>query len=197
MDMDSPGIDVRPIRQINGEEDFNEMFLTDVRVPAANLVGAANAGWDVARTTLSSERGLIAFEYAERQSYRYESYFRRAMEQGAPWLHDVGFRREFMCLLGDMQATRRLVRRLLRSSGAGEEDMTLPAVVKLVATDLRKRFGDFLVRAEGLDGQVEQQEQSEERAMFEYLTAFAMTISGGSNEIMRNIIAERGLGLPK
>ena len=69
MDMRSPGVEVRPIRQANGRAEFGELFLTDVRIPAENMIGAENNGWRVAQATLASERGVISFEGGERQRY--------------------------------------------------------------------------------------------------------------------------------
>ena len=77
MDMRSPGVEVRPIRQANGRAEFGELFLTNVRIPAENMIGRENNGWRVAQATLASERGVIAFEGAERQRYEVEAFYRR------------------------------------------------------------------------------------------------------------------------
>jgi alkylation response protein AidB-like acyl-CoA dehydrogenase len=68
----------RPIRQANGRSEFGELFLTDVQVPAENMIGAENNGWRVAQATLGSERGVIAFEGAERQRYEIEAFYRKS-----------------------------------------------------------------------------------------------------------------------
>jgi alkylation response protein AidB-like acyl-CoA dehydrogenase len=74
MDMRSPGVEVRPIRQANGRAEFGELFLSDVRIPAENMIGAENNGWRVAQATLASERGVISFEGGERQRYEIEAF---------------------------------------------------------------------------------------------------------------------------
>ena len=83
MNMHAPGVEVRPIRQANGRSEFGELFLTDVRIPSENMIGAENNGWRVAQATLGSERGVIAFEGAERQRYEIEAFYRKSLETGA------------------------------------------------------------------------------------------------------------------
>ncbi len=200
MDMQSPGVEVRPIRQANGRSEFGEIFLTDVKIPADNMIGRENDGWRVAQATLASERGVIAFEGAERQRYEVEAFYRRSLETDAPWLHDDQLRREFMGFLAELQAGRRLLRQLLRESEAHNgPPSVLPSIVKLSGTTLRQRLCSFMVRLAGLEGQ-EFGTVAEEpfgSPMFDFLSSFSGTIAGGTNEIMRNIIAERGLGMPR
>ena len=96
-----------------GRAEFGELFLTDVRIPAENMIGRENNGWRVAQATLGSERGVIAFEGAERQRYEIEAFYRKSLETGAAWLQDTQLRREFVSFLAEMQAGRRLLRRVL------------------------------------------------------------------------------------
>lgn len=200
MDMDTPGLDVRPIRQINGQSEFSELFLTDVRIPIANLVGPENGGWQVTQATLASERGVLWFDWAERRRFAVEAYYAEALQAKARWLEDDQLRREFMTLLAELQAGRRQIRQLLRENedGHGSAAM-LSAFVKLHDTVLRQRIADLMVRIDGLQGQIacDIAEGGPLNGMFDFLSSYAGTISGGTNEIMRNIIAERGLGLPK
>ena len=116
MDMRSPGVEVRPIRQANGRAEFGELFLTDVRIPAENMIGAENNGWRVAQATLASERGVISFEGGERQRYEIEAFYRKSLKAGAAWLRDAQLHREFVSFLAEMQAARRLLRRVLEES---------------------------------------------------------------------------------
>lgn len=200
MDMRSPGVEVRPIRQANGRSEFGEIFLSDVRIPAENMIGRENDGWMVAQATLASERGVIAFEGAERQRYEVEAFYRRALETDASWLQDDQLRREFMGFLAEMQAGRRLLRRLLRESEShNAPPSVLPSIVKLSGTALRQRICSFMVRIGGLDGQAFSTfaEEPFGSPMAEFMNSFTGTIAGGTNEIMRNIIAERGLGMPR
>ncbi|MDO7833467.1 acyl-CoA dehydrogenase family protein [Sphingobium sp. HBC34] len=202
MDMDTPGLEVRPIEQIDGQADFSELFLTDVRVPVANLVGAENDGWRVAQATLASERGVLAFEAGERRRHLMEDYYREASASKAAWLEDDELRRQFMTVLADMQASRRLIRDLLHDHENGEPHATTAmasARIKLFQTTLIQKLGDLVARIEGLEGHIRQPFHSQRRlvGMFDYINSFSWTISGGTNEIMRNLIAERGLGLPR
>lgn len=202
MDMDTPGLEVRPIEQIDGHADFSELFLTDVRVPVANLVGAENDGWRVAQATLASERGVLAFEAAERRRHLMENYYRAARAVNAEWLDDDELRRQFMTLLGDLQASRRLIRDLLHDheNGAPHASTAMASArIKLYQTTVIQKIGDLVARIEGLEGHVRRSFHAQSRfvGMFDFLNSYAWTISGGTNEIMRNLIAERGLGLPR
>ena len=153
MDMRSPGVEVRPIRQANGRSEFGEIFLTDVRIPAENMIGRENNGWRVAQATLASERGVIAFEGAERQRYEVEAFYQRALAEDAPWLQDDQLRREFIGFLAEIQAGRRLLRQVLRESEAPDAAASvLPSIVKLSGTALRQRICSFMVRVAGIGG---------------------------------------------
>ena len=200
MDMRSPGVEVRPIRQANGRSEFGELFLTDVRIPAENMIGAENNGWRVAQATLASERGVISFEGGERQRYEMEAFYRKSLEVGAAWLRDAQLHREFISFLAEMQAARRLLRRVLEESDRPEASASvLPSIVKLSSTVLRQRICSFMVRIAGVDGQAFAllAEEPFGSPMFEFMSAFSGTIAGGTNEIQRNIVAERGLGMPR
>ena len=200
MDMRSPGVEVRPIRQANGRSEFGEIFLTNVRIPAENMIGKENNGWRVAQATLASERGVIAFEGGERQRYEVEAFYRKSLASDAAWLRDDQLRREFMTFLMEMQAGRRLLRRVLEESETPEASASvLPSLVKLSGTVLRQRICSFMTRIAGVDGQefAMLAEEPFGSPMFEFLSAFSGTIAGGTNEIQRNIVAERGLGMPR
>jgi len=200
LDMHAEGVEVRPIRQSTGHAEFAEIFLDNVRIPVEDRVGAENQGWSVAQSTLAAERGVLAFEGAERQRYTVEHYHRTAVEGGAAWLKDDQLRREFITLFGEMQASRRLIRKLLRENedNPGRPTM-LPSIVKVTSTILKKKFADFMVRTSGLEGQLYSDSDAEtsEDSMMQYINSFGSVIAAGTNEIQRNIISERGLGLPR
>jgi alkylation response protein AidB-like acyl-CoA dehydrogenase len=198
MDMDAPGVEVRPIQQINGLHEFGELFMEEVRIPVENVIGPENGGWTVCQSTLAAERGVLAFEGAERLRYGLEACLADAVAGQAAWIEDDQLRREFMQLLLEQQANRRLVRKLLAEPHDGAPTMT-PAMVKLSTTSFRTAFADFSVQIQGIEGQAYRQafEEDISEPMFEYLTSLGQLIAGGSNEIMRNLIAERGLGMPR
>jgi len=196
MDMNSPGVEVRPIRKSTGASNFGEIFMTDVRIPVKNLIGAENNGWMVSQSTLSSERGVLSFDGAERDMMFLVDVYKQARAEGAAWLDDAQMRREFITLFAETQASRQQIRALLREPHEpGAYSMT-PSLVKIARTTLNNRIGAFRVRAQGLSSQYV--DHATWRApMYEYLETFGSTISGGSNEIMRNLISERGLGMPR
>ena len=200
MDMASPGVEVRPIRQPTGHAEFSEVFLTDVRIPVANLIGAENEGWKVAQSTLAAERGILAFERAERQISFVEEYLRTSLENRVEWTRQDHAKAEFATLFARMQGIRCLIRKLLarhHDDRAGSD--MLPAIIKLLATECAQRYADMQVRFGGLPGQFREISIvcDGTAPMHDFIQSFGDTISAGSNEIMRNLIAERRLGLPR
>lgn len=199
LDMLSDGVEVRPIRQATGGAEFSEIFMADVEIPLANLIGEENQGWTVAQSTLAAERGLLAFERTERQCVHVEAYLRQAVVEGAAWTRSEHFRAELVDIVAEMQATRMMIRKLLRSSAEESAANMLPAVIKLSSSMNSQRYADFLLRIGGLSGQRLGHSVicDGHVPMYDYLSSFGDTISAGSNEIMRNLIAERRLGLPR
>jgi alkylation response protein AidB-like acyl-CoA dehydrogenase len=200
MDMKTKGIEVRPLRQSNGAASFAEIFLVDVRIPVENRVGEENEGWAVAQSTLSAERGLLVFESGERLRYLMEEFYADALRKDAGWLKNSAMTREFARLFAAMQGCRRLLRRLLR-----ETEAELPSVpetviyVKIITTALQQEIGDFMMRAMGLGGQFYSDITPDMPIdpIDIYVSSFGGTIAGGSNEIMRNVLAERILHMPR
>jgi len=200
LDMKSPGVEVRPIRKSTGVPIFSELFLTDVRIPVQNRVGEENQGWTVAQSTLSSERGVLVFEATERQHAKLQQFYLGSVASDAAWLRDDQFRREFMILYGEHQALRRQIRQLLQEHDHEQRGYSItPALVKLLSSMMRNRVADFQVRATGLDSQAVNfdAEGVAGAGMFDFVDSYGFTISAGTNEIMRNLIAERGLDLPR
>jgi alkylation response protein AidB-like acyl-CoA dehydrogenase len=195
MDMDTPGVEVRSIRKSTGGSNFGEIFLTDVRIPVANRIGEENTGWMVSQSTLSSERGVLSFNYAERDMQFLMDWYIKSRHDEAAWLNDPELTREFITLLGEKQSLRQQIRALLREPVDAPTWSMTPALVKVAKTTLNNRIQNFRIRAEGLSSQFV--DTAWRAPMYEYLETFGMTISGGSNEIMRNLIAERGLGMPR
>ncbi len=199
LDMKAPGVEVRPIRQSTGHAEFAELFLTDVRIPVEDVVGEVDQGWAVAQATLASERGLLAFERQERQRYVFENVYRDAVRTDADWLKDDGLRREYLTLFGEMQAGRRMVRQVLKEPHEQASFSLLPPLVKLTGSVLWQKYNALRLRLDGVDSQVFQPSELDTTfdPMMEYVGSFGGTIAAGTNEVMRNIIAERGLGMPR
>lgn len=201
MNMRSPGVTVRPIRQITGEAEFAEVFLDNVEIPAENLIGGENQGWMIAQSTLAAERGLIIFEAVERMAMAFE----RDAERGrSTFMQDAGHRRKFAALHVRMRAIRKLVRRMLSEI---EQDPHMGGVetatfIKLGFAVLLQDYNAFLLDVGGLAAQLARPAARSAghhtgNRMIDFLGSYSWTISGGSNEIMRNVVAERILGLPR
>ena len=200
LDMASPGVEVRPIVQPTGHAEFSEVFLTEVKIPVANLIGPENEGWAVAQSTLAAERGVLAFERAERQMSFVEAFLKASLDSGTAWTRQDHAKAEFTEVYARMQGIRCLIRKLLARphddpSGA---DM-LPAIIKLLATECAQHYADMQVRFGGLATQLQGHAIVCDGTvpMHDFIQSFGDTISAGSNEIMRNLIAERRLGLPR
>jgi alkylation response protein AidB-like acyl-CoA dehydrogenase len=188
---------VRPIRNAIGDSHFCEIFLNDVTIPAANLVGAENAGWQVAQATLGAERGMTMLELAERLG---NAGFRRLVATcpvDDPVVADrlARFETEIIGLRG-------LCRQLVENSEAGTAGPADASVVKLYYSELLQRMTDFGAEIGGLAAHtnlVKSASSGWESGswVLDFIGSWEWTIPGGSSEIQRTIIAERGLGLPR
>ena len=205
LDMKTPGVTLRPIRQITGAEHFNEMFLDNVRIPAENLIGPENQGWKVAQSTLSSERGLSILELAERMRQGFGMLLKDAQTprgSAARPYEDDEIRRKLAELYMLIEGLRVLVNEQLTAVMNGESVGIAPSILKLTYSDILREFTELGVEIGGMEAQYLQDvlmggPNETGYWMFDYLYSRAWTISGGSSEIQRNIIAERGLGLPR
>jgi alkylation response protein AidB-like acyl-CoA dehydrogenase len=201
-DMTAPGVEVRPLRQLTGEAEFNEVFLTEVRIPDTNRIGEVGAGWRVAQTTLMNERVSIG---NARSAPREESAigfaaaaWRRHPERRTPGLHQ-----RLLQLWADAEVARLAGERLRQQIAAGEPGPEGSAA-KLTFARLNQETSAFEVEFAGADGLL-YDDWTMRRATgggyargtgFRYLRSRGNSIEGGTSEILRNIIAERVLGLP-
>ncbi len=203
VDMKDPGVEVRPLRQITGSSDFNEVFFTNVRVPRTNVVGRINEGWRVAIATLSSERGTLALATAVDYVNIFEDLVKMARglrREGEPVLADPRVRQQlaqFYIDLATMKYTLyRNFTRILRGAIPGPEG----SISKLAWSELNQRMYDFALALQGPASQLMRGEPraiADGRWTFGFLRSRANTIEAGTSEIHRNAIAERLLGLPK
>ena len=206
LDMRSPGIEVRPIRQATGESHFCEIFLDRVRIPAEQLVGAENAGWRVAQQTLGAERGLTMLELAERLG---QAGFRWLVDEcnrpdsaGRRPVDDPVVGDHLAALETEITGLRELCRDLVERHEAGTAGPADASVVKLYYSELLQRVMDFGVEVGGLAAhEVLRKPMSggwESGAwVLDFVGSWEWTIPGGTSEIQRTIIGERGLGLPR
>jgi len=203
VDMTAPGVEVRPLRQITGEAEFNEVFLTEVRIPDADRLGPVGEGWKVANATLMSERVNIGASRAAPREVGMigpaAATWRSRPELRTPGLHD-----RLLRLWTDAEVARLAGERLRQQLAAGQPGPEGSAA-KLVFARLNQDISGFeveLAAADGLrydDWTMRRPEHSNffgRGPGYRYLRARGNSIEGGTSEILRNIIAERVLGLP-
>jgi len=203
LDMHAPGVEVRPLRQMTGEAEFNEMFFEDVHVPRENLLGGLNEGWRVAMTTLMNERGTFALSSVTRFKITFDEIVdlaRKTIKNGKPAIEDPIVRQtlaEFYVTLEKMKYTAyRTFSKILKGGNPGPEG----SISKLMWSELNQRMHEFVMELEGPASQlVKGSPHAIESGRWQYgfLRSRANTIEAGTSEIQRNIIAERVLGLPK
>ncbi len=202
LDMNSPGIDVRPLQTIDNDDHFCEVYLDDVRVPVANLVGAENDGWRVTNVTLRFERGTAfashTIEMRETLHALVAMAKRRYTGSATAW-DDAGLRRD----VGAMAAEVTALWRMTQLSIAEVERTGTPAqfgsAIKLRYSELVQDIADLFVRVAGrpaiAGAPVAGMDSG--RLVHDYLWWLHTTIAAGTSQIQRNLIAERILGLPK
>jgi len=204
LDMRSPGVEVRPIRETTGGAHFCELFFTDVRIPVENRIGAENEGWQVAQSTLAAERGLTMVEHAERMSIAFQTLvdLATANVDGRAAADDPGVRRQLAQTKAEVQVLQELVstmvENLLRRAGVGPE----ASIIKIYFSELMQRFADLGLRLLGPPGElvspaVRGAGLQSGNWMYDYLYSWGWTIGGGTNEVLRTQVAERVLGLPR
>lgn len=197
IDMAAPGVTVRPIRQAGGEAEFNEVFLDNVFVPDAQRVGAVNAGWKVTLTGLMSERLSIGGVLPAELWRTTAQLLREARFLGASALRDGRLRERLADLYLDAQALWLLQCRALTALGKGREPGPEMSGAKNVAAATLQGFGRFAIDLQGQRGVLAAGELGEGFALVERLWfgAAGMRIAGGTDEVIRNSIGERVLGL--
>jgi alkylation response protein AidB-like acyl-CoA dehydrogenase len=201
-DMTAPGVEVRPLRQLTGEAEFNEVFLTDVRIPDALRLGGVGEGWLVGRTTLMNERVAIGGAAQPREGGMIEVVartWRERPELRTPGLHDALLR------LWVRAEVARLTGERLRQQLAAGQPGPEGSAAKLTFARLNQEISGLELELLGGDG-LRHDEWTMRRPQrvdfvgrspgYRYLRAKGNSIEGGTSEVLRNIIAERVLGLP-
>ncbi len=194
--MDQPGVTIRPIEQITGTSEFNEVFFDDAECDAEDIVGQPGEGWKVAMGLLGYERGVSTLGQQMAFKNELNEVVKLAKENGAA--KDPVMRQR----IADMYLRLKIMRfnsmRML-SDTAGDGSLQKEALIyKLYWATWHRDLGELAVDVQGEAGQVIQAEPYElTRLQSLYLFVRSDTIYGGTNEIQRNIIAERGLGMPK
>ena len=197
-DMRTPGITVRPIVNMAGFHEFNEVFFEDVRVPVSNRVGEENNGWYVAMTLLDFERSNVASIAANQRSLEMLAEYIKERRPGGEY-RDI-LRHRLTDLWTANEVGRLLSYRTAWMQEAGKVANYEASVIKVFATELGQKIMNFGVNLQGPAGALEPgSKHAEWEGVMEsgYLSAVSPTIYSGSSEIQRNIIATRGLGLPR
>jgi len=193
VDMHSPGVEVRPLRQITGEAEFNEIFFTAVEVPAENVLGEVGQGWGVAMTTLLHERATLGFALTAMLEVNVRKLLTLARERSGddPLLRDR-VAREWIEQRALRLTNYRSLTQLIKTGMPGPEG----SVSKLHWSESNQRLTKLALELLGPDSQVGNGDAAG-YWQYQQLRSRGNTIEAGTSEILRNIIAERVLGLPR
>jgi alkylation response protein AidB-like acyl-CoA dehydrogenase len=201
VDMRSPGIGVRPLRQMTGDAEFSEVFFEEVRVPVANLVGKPGSGWQIAMGILSHERGPVwTFGFQRRIRRSFERVVRHVRGiQGGTRLRDPLVRQRVAQAFVELEILRltgyRSLTRIHRTGHPGAES----SMEKVLGSETDQRLQELAVALLGPYALLREKRTDVDSEAFcwPYLYSRSETIMGGTSEIQRNIIAQRILGLPR
>ena len=211
--MRQPGVDVRPLKQITGGSEFNEVFMTNTRAEKVDLIGRLGQGWEIAQTTLGYERGGNSLGRVTRYKGAFERLVEAARELrrgGKPLLDDPVVRAKMGRMYTELEVQRYAALRVLSVLEKGESPGAASSITKLSYSEFEKRYYELCLEILGPYGQVTEGGGLEELTLdvdsssgirstwaYAFLWARAGTIYSGSSEIQKNVIGERVLGLPK
>jgi alkylation response protein AidB-like acyl-CoA dehydrogenase len=191
VDMESPGVEVRPLVQITGDAEFNEIFFKDVKVPKSQILGEAGEGWTVAMTTLLHERGTLGMALATRAQITAAELAEHTRKLGRG--SDPLVRQKVAQYTIEARALQlngyRALTAMKRNGIPGPEG----SILKLMWSELNQRMAETAVDVAGAAGQVGETSGWK----YQFLRSRANTIEAGTSEVLRNILAERVLGLPR
>jgi alkylation response protein AidB-like acyl-CoA dehydrogenase len=193
---------VRPLREITGTADFNEVFLDNVRVPADRVIGTVNDGWRVANSSLAHERAGVAANGVELFLVLQDLVDLAGSQtrRGASALEDVGIRREIGHLATHVHVNDLLSKMVQSRMVTGTETPSDAPGSKIFFSEINLAIAEYGTALQGIEGALVEGDPSvADDGWWQdaFLYARAYTIAGGANEVMRNVIAERALGLPR
>ena len=214
LDMHSPGVEVRPLKQITGNAEFNEVFLTNIKVPIDNLIGAEGQGWELAQTTLGYERGgglLGRVVHHRANLQRLVEVCRHLPRNGSATLDDPVVHQKLGQMLVEVEVLYYQALRVLSKVDKGQRPGAESSIDKLYYSEMDKRHQELIQSILGPYGQLsdgngmptelaltpDAPDQLESTWVYNFLRSRAGTIYSGSSEIQKNIIGERVLGLPR
>jgi len=195
--MDTPGVEIRPIKQANGQSGFNEVYFTDVRIPDAQRLGKVGQGWEVSLTTLMNERLSIGSGMPTGFPELF-AYCMEAQVDGRPAVDDRMVRSKLAAFAVKASGLKYTSMRAITALSKGQTPGPENSIGKLVAGASMQELAMFALDLMGQGGVLQGDDQTEANSRFQamLLRSPATRIEGGSDEILRNIIAERVLGLP-
>ena len=200
LDMRSPGIEIRPLVNMAGNHDFNEVFFDNVRVPKENLIGEENRGWYVGTTTLDFERSGIATSVSHGLMVRDLADFVRENREEGFIAKQPGMQNEIADRLIESEVEGMLCTQVISMQNRGLVPNKEASVAKLFSSELDVRISNTAMSVLGMYAQLRKGSPyaaANGRVESTYLYATTSTVGGGTSEIQRNIIATRGLGLPR
>ena len=201
IDMKSPGITVRPLIQMTGDPGFNEVFFEDVRVPRQNLIGELNQGWMVANATLLHERNMLGSTTRTQQMLNSLVRLSRARRRhGRPASNDPVIRQRLADLLIRVEAMKYHAFRQLTDNLKKRPPGIGASVNKLVSTELNHDIAALALEVMGSYGTLARRSRRViDRGVWpvEFMFTLGLIIGGGTSQIQKNIISERGLGMPR
>jgi alkylation response protein AidB-like acyl-CoA dehydrogenase len=209
VDMKSPGIEVRPLKQMTGGLDFNEVFFDGARTPAKNIVGQRGEGWAVSRATLKHERNLIGNPFIMRENFDATlELARRTIRNGRPAIEDPSIRLRFAEVEGFLRTAEANNMRMTTAAARNQElKVMLPMMMaKLYTTDTMQKIVALSYDLLGADGMLAPTEEdvaeyarthTNTGFVEQYMFSLGPAIAGGATNIQLNIIGERGFGLPR
>ena len=199
VDMQAPGVEVKPIKQLTGDSDFNEVYFTDVRVSDSQRLGEVGQGWQVSLTTLMNERAAIGGSFGQMDVSLAMSVAEEVEIDGRPALEDAAVRARianwYVQEAGLKYTGYRSLTALSRGALPGPEN----SIAKLVGAPKMQAMSSYLMDLLGASGVIADESLAAKAGIIQraYMGAPGLRIAGGTDEIMANIIAERVLGLPQ
>ena len=201
IDLDQPGIVIRPMKQITGISDFNEVFFTDAVTPADWIVGRRGEGWDVSKSLLKHERNMLGgIDRAEALYKSMVGLAKRVQRNGRPAIEDPWVRDQIAALKCELETQRLSSNIQISRELAGDPATRLQIMNKLAQSNFAATVSELsnaLIGDDALLSPVGNNRPGNERWVNQYMNSLAAAIAGGTSNIQRNIIAERGLGLPR
>jgi alkylation response protein AidB-like acyl-CoA dehydrogenase len=197
IDMKSPGVEVRPIKQANGMQEFNEVFFTNLRIPDSQRLGAVGDGWNVSLTTLMNERMSIGARLATGFTELFEFCCNLMTEDGLA-IDDRATRSKLANWAVKNSGLKYTSYRAISALSKGERPGPENSIGKLVAGSMLQDIAMYAMDLEGASGVLADPQATEAAGQFQamLMSSPSVRIAGGTDEILRNIIAERVLGLP-